>query len=188
MRVRIILIRVSLDLVLESVVTDTISSIDNILNKRLDLIGVFGQTEDKVAGNGRTLVVGKVLVIEVRNLVQVAEFAEGAKEVISRDGGLALEAGEPEDLGILGSQMLAHFAGQIVVHDVLEIDFVQIIGPWVQHGEALVLDALDTVLLDVLLEEFESRFISGDRVAEIILDDRLLRVTDERADGLDARA
>ena len=83
MRVRIILIRVSLDLVLESVVTDTISSIDNILNKRLDLIGVFGQTEDKVAGNGRTLVVGKVLVIEVRNLVQVAELAKGAKEVIS---------------------------------------------------------------------------------------------------------
>ena len=51
-----------------------------------------------------------------------------------------------------------------------------------------MLDALDAVLLDVLLEEFESRFISGDRVAEIILDDRLLGISDERADGLDARA
>ena len=61
--------------------------------------------------------------------------------------------------------MLAHFAGQVVVHDVLEVNFVEVVRPWVQNGEALVLYALLAVLLDVLFEELETRLIGRDRVA-----------------------
>jgi hypothetical protein len=58
----------------------------------------------------------------------------------------------------------------------------------VQHGEALVLDALLAVLLDVLLEELEVSLIGVDRVAKIIGIDRLLLVANERANSLNARA
>ena len=81
---------------------------------------------------------------------------------------------------------MAHLLGQIVVHDVFKVDFVEVVGPWVQHREALVLYALSAVLLDVFLQELELGLIGVDRVAEIILVDGLLGVTDEGADGLDA--
>ena len=57
-----------------------------------------------------------------------------------------------------------------------------------QNGEAFVLDALITVLLDIGLEEVKTGLISVDRVSKVILVDRLLGVTDEGANSLDARA
>jgi len=91
-------------------------------------------------------------------------------------------------LRALGLQILAHFSGQVVIHDVLEVDLVEVVSPWVQHGEALVLNFLRAVLLDVLLEELELGFVGVDGVAEVIVIDLLLVVTDERSDGLDAGA
>ena len=44
---------------------------------------------------------------------------------------------------------------EVVVHDVFEVNLIKIVGPWVQHAEALVLDALGSVLLDVGLQEFK---------------------------------
>ena len=101
---------------------------------------------------------------------------------------MALEEGEPEDLNVDEAQTVAHFFGQIVVHDVLEVDFVEIVSPWMQYGETLVLDALLAVLLNVLPEELEACLIGRDRVAQVILDNWLLSIADERSDGLDARA
>ena len=91
-------------------------------------------------------------------------------------------------MGVLSAQDGAHFAGQIVVHDILEVNFVEIVGPWVQHGEALVLYALSAVLLDVLLQELELCLVSVHGVTKIVLIDGFLLVTDERSDRLNARA
>ena len=91
-------------------------------------------------------------------------------------------------MGARRLELAADLIGQVVVHDVLEVDLVEIVGPWVKHGEALILDALGAVLLDVFLEELEVSFISVDRVSKVIGIDRLLLVADERADCLDARA
>ena len=146
------------------------------------------QAEYEIAGDGSILVGGQVLVVELRDLVHVAQLAEGTEEVIGRDGHLALEECEPEDLGGLGLEGLADLVGEIIIHNVLEVDLIKIVGPWVQHGEALVLDALLAVLLDVLLEELEVGLVGVDRVAEIVSVDGLLLVTNERANGLDARA
>ena len=179
---------VGLDLVLERVVTDARASIDDLLDENSDLFGVFRQAENEVAGDGSSLVGGQVHLVELGNLVQVGQLTEGAKEVIGGNGGLALEEGEPEDLGVLGAEELAHLSSQVVVHDVLEVNFVEIVGPWVQHGEALVLYALSAVLLDVFLEELEVGLVSVDGVTQVILVDGFLLVADEGADGLDARA
>ena len=135
------------------------------MNENGDFFGVFTKAEDEIAVNCGLLVGGQVLAVEVGDLVQVGELAEGAKEIVGRDGSLALEEGEPEYLSVLSAQMLAHFAGQVVVHDVLEVNFVEVVRPWVQNGEALVLYALLAVLLDVLFEELEARLIGRDRVA-----------------------
>ena len=121
-------------------------------------------------------------------LVDVGELAEGSKEIISRNGCLTLEEGEPEDLSVLSSQVIAYFLSQIVVHNILEVYLIQVVSPWMQNGEAFVLDALITVLLDIGLEEVKTGLISVDRVSKVILVDRLLGVTDEGANSLDARA
>ena len=179
---------VALDLVLKRVVTDTRAGVNNLLDENCDFLGVISQAEDVVAGDSGSLVGRKVLLIELGNLVHVRELAEGTKEVISRDSCLTLEESEPEDLGVLGTKLSAHLCGQVVVHDVLEVDFVEIVSPWVQHGEALMLYALSTVLLDVFLEELKVGLIGVDGVAKIILIDGFLLVTDEGTDGLDAGA
>ena len=150
-------------------------------------MGIYIEAEDEVACDGGILVGGKVRIVELRDFVEVSQLTEGSKEVISGHGSLTLKEGEPEDLSTLGRQALAYLLGQIVVHDVFEVDFVEVVGPWVEHREALVLYALSAVLLDVFLQEFKLGLVGVDWVAEIILIDGLLRVTDEGADGLDAR-
>ena len=146
------------------------------------------KAEDKVTGDGCILVRGQVLVIELGDLVQVGKLAESSEEVIGRNGGLTLEESEPENLGALSLEDGANFGGQVVVHDVLEVDLVQVISPWVQNGESLVLYALRTILHNVRLEELKVSLIGVDRVLEVFGDDRLLLVTNKRANSLNARA
>lgn len=180
--------RVSFHLILQRIVTVAGASVDHLLDEYADLLAVLRQAEDEVAGDGSLLVGGLVHLEELGDLVHVGELSKGAEEVIGRDGGLALEEGEPEDLRVLSLEIFANLAGQVVVHDVLEIDLVEVVGPGVQHGEALVLDALLTVLLDVLLDELEVRLIGVHGVAQVVVVDLLARVADKGANRLDARA
>jgi len=55
-----------------------------------------------------------------------------------------------------------------------------------QHLEALVLDLLFPVPLNIVLEELERRLVRLDRVAEVVLRDGLA-FSQERTDRLDAR-
>ena len=93
---------VGLHLVLKGVVPDTGSGVNNLLDEDGNLLGVVGEAEHKIAGNGGCLVSGKVLVVELGDLVHVAELADGSEEVVGRDGGLRLEESEPENLSVLG--------------------------------------------------------------------------------------
>ncbi len=179
---------VDFDLILERVVTDTATSINYLLHDSLNLLAMVIETEHEVAGDGSVLVRGQVLVIELRDLVEISQLAEGAEEVIGGDGGLAFEECEPENLGTLSLEDVANFGGQIIVHDVLKVNLVQVVGPWVEHGEALVLYALSTILHNVGLEEFEVSFVGVDWVLQIFGDDGLFLVANKRADSLNARA
>jgi len=123
---------VDLDLVMKSVVTDTAASIDNVLDHGLNAIAVLVKAEHEVAGDGGLLVGRQVLVIVVGNLVHVSQFTEGTKEVVSRNSSLTFEESEPKDLSTLSFEGAAHFGGQVVVHDVFEVNLVQIVSPWVQ--------------------------------------------------------
>ena len=82
---------VGLHLVLKGVVTDAGAGIDNLLDKRSNFSSIHVEAEDEVAGEGSILVGGKALLVEVRDLVEVGQLAERAKEVVSGDGSLALE-------------------------------------------------------------------------------------------------
>ena len=55
-----------------------------------------------------------------------------------------------------------------------------------EHAEALVLDALLSVLDDVLLDESVVSLVGGDWVGQVIFVQLLLWVTDEGSDGTDA--
>lgn len=126
--------------------------------------------------------------VEVGYAVDHADFTKGSEEIISSDSGLALEPREPKSLcgGIV--QVLAHFAGKIIVDNVLEVNLVKIICPGVEHGEALMLDALGAVLHDILLDKGEVGFVSAHGVGKIVFSDNLLGVANKRADSLDAGA
>jgi len=117
----------------------------------------------------------------------LADLTDSAKEVVSRDGGLALEEREPKHLGVLVAEARADLGGEVVVDDVLEVNLVKVVGPGVEHGEALVLDPLLAILLDVLTDEVELGLVGADGVGEVILSHNLFGVADERADSLDAR-
>ena len=99
---------------------------------------------------------------------------------------MTLEEREPEDLGVLGAEVVADLLSKVVIHDVFEIDFVKIVGPWVEHREALVLDSLRSVLHDVVADELEVGLVGGDWVCEVVFVDILLRVSNEGSNGLDA--
>ena len=98
------------------------------------------------------LVLGQVCGVEVRDLVQVSYFVKSVEEVIGTHSSLTLEEGEPEDLGVLSLKAGAYLGGQVVVDNIFEVNFVEVVGPWVEHREALVLDALSTVLENVITD------------------------------------
>lgn len=75
---------------------------------------------------------------------------------------------------------------KICVDDVFHVYRVEVVCPRMQHLEALVLDLLFPVPLNIVLEELERRLVRLDRVAEVVLHDRLA-FSQERTDCLDAR-
>jgi len=177
---------VGLDLVAEGLETFFLTDIANLLDKDADLGSVVNGAHNEVGLDGDLLVLGNVILIEVRDLVDLADFTDGAKEVIARDSLERLEESKPEHLSSLSVKSIADLLSQVVVDNVFEVNLVEIISPRVQNREALVLDSLRAVLFDVLSHKFEASLVSGDRVVKVVIIDLLVRVTDEGTDGLDA--
>ena len=97
---------------------------------------------------------------------------------------MALEEGEPEDLCVAVLEARMHIVGQVVVHNVSEVNLVQVVRPRVQNGEALVLDALLAILDDILVEELVLGLVSRDRIAQIVFVDCFAWVANELSDSL----
>ena len=89
---------VSLYLVSESIVANSLSGICHLLDQDSDLVGVFGVREHEIRCNGLLLVSRKIRLIEGWDFVEMSELPEGTEEVVSRHGSLALEERQPEDL------------------------------------------------------------------------------------------
>lgn len=114
-------------------------------------------------------------------------MAYGLHELVGGAGQLWLEESEPEDLRVdaLGED-LANLSLQIGVDNILHVNGVEIVGPRMQHLEALMLDLLFPVSFNVTFEEVKRRLVRLDGVAQIIFDNWLV-LPQERADRLDAR-
>jgi len=179
---------VLLNLVAEGAESSGLSRLNNLLNSIADHGAVVLEGEHEVGLLGARLELGQGVHVELGHAVDLAHFAQGSEEVVSGDSGLALEPGEPEGLSGGVAQVGADLASQVVVHDVLEVHLVEVVGPGVQHREALVLDALAAVLHDVFLNEGEVSLVGAHGVGEVVFSDNLLGVTNEGANGLDARA
>lgn len=67
---------------------------------------------------------------------------------------MGLEEREPEYLGVyIGREQLTDGAALILVDDVLEVHQVEIIGPWMQDGEASVAHVLKSESFNFTLNE-----------------------------------
>lgn len=146
---------IQLNLVSCSVVAINVAGIDNLLNALLDFLSVYCNGNHKVAVNCGLLIGRKGGRVELRHFVHVGEFSQSTEEVVSRDGSLTFEEAQPKYLGVLNSKVLADLLSEIIIHDVLEVDLVQVVGPRVQHGEALVVNALSAVLHDVISDKLK---------------------------------
>ena len=125
---------------------------------------------------------------KVLNLVDLTELSDGLKELIGGTCLLWLEERQPEDLGVnTVLESFGNIGAQIVVDDIFEIDVVEFISPWVKNLEAFVIHILLSESLDILLDELKISLVGFDWVAEIILIDGLLMVSQEGADSFDAR-
>jgi hypothetical protein len=90
-------------------------------------------------------------------------------------------------LGVLVAEVRADLGCEVVVDDVFEVHLVKVVGPGVEHGEALVLDLLLAVLFDVLANEIELSLVGANGVGEVVLRHYLFGVADKGTDGPDAR-
>ena len=91
-------------------------------------------------------------------------------------------------MGVLSSKVLTYMWCEIVIHDVFEVNLIEIVSPWMKHREALMLDALLAELRDIVFQEFKVSLVGRDWICKIILDDFFLCVADESTDSFDARA
>lgn len=139
-------------MITEGVVTVRLASIDHVLDQHSNCGCIALNREHLVVLNCGLLVLGQVRSVEIRDLVQVSYFVKCVEEVVSTHSSLTLEEGEPEDLGVLSLKASAYLGGQVVVDNIFEVNFVEVVGPWMKHREALVLDALSTVLENVITD------------------------------------
>jgi len=77
---------------------------------------------------------------------------------------------------------------EVVVHDILHVNGIKVVCPGMEHLEALVLDVLSPVSFNVLTQEFECGLIGLDWVAQIVIVDHFLMVTQKGPNGLNARS
>lgn len=180
---------VQLQLMLQSAVTVLVHGLANEVTDQLDdNLGVIVNADDVIVLNHKVLPLAHVLCSVGLNLVNFCQLSEILNELISSACFLRLEKAEPEDLGVdTRAQLLADLFGQIVVHDVLEIDRVELVGPWVQNLEALMVHILGSESLNILLDELKVSLVGLDGIAQIILINSFFVVSEEGANGLDAR-
>ncbi len=81
---------------------------------------------------------------------------------------------------------LHNFCAYVIVDNIFEVNQVEVVGPGVEDTEALMLDSLDSVFLDVFSNEVICSFVGWDGVSEVVWVDLLFWIADERADGFDA--
>jgi hypothetical protein len=75
---------------------------------------------------------------------------------------------------------------EMIVHNVFHINCIKVIGPRMKNLEALMLNALISVSLDIVEQEFESCLVCLDRIAQVVFVDALLVVPKETSNSLDA--
>jgi hypothetical protein len=120
------------------------------------------------------------------HLVHFTDFLNAGEELISWAADIWLEVGKPEDLGVQVWEPVNDLLNQVVVDDVLEVNGVKLVGPWVEHSEALVLDVLVSEGGDILADEVVVGLVSLDWVDQVVWNHALLLVSQEGGHGLDA--
>lgn len=80
--------------------------------------------------------------------------------------------------------MLNDLCFQVVVDNVLHVNCIEVVSPWMEDLEALVLDSLLSVSLNVVVEEGEGSLVSLDWVVQVVLGIVLLGVPQELTDSL----
>jgi len=83
-------------------------------------------------------------------------------------------------LGIeIGAKSSVDVLGKRVVDDVFEVNIIKLISPWMENLEAFMVHVLLSKSLNIFLDEDEISLICLDWIAEIVLINSLLVVSQE---------
>lgn len=77
------------------------------------------------------------------------------------------------------AQVFNNLIIDVVVDDIFEINLIKIISPWMENRKAFVLNALDSILLNIFLNKLKIRLVGSDGVGKIILVNNFLRISNE---------
>lgn len=181
---------IELELVLKGAVANLVQGfVDEVRNDFFDDLWGLIDAYDMVGLMHDQFVTGLLGGPEVLDLVDLTELSDGLEELIGSTSLLWLEEGKPEDLGVNAVfKGLDNITAQIVVDDIFEIDVIEFVSPWMKNLEAFVIHVLLSESLDILLDELKISLVGLDWVAEIILVDGLLVISQEGTNGLDARS
>lgn len=178
--------RVQLHLVLKDGVSVASARGHQFSDGLLNHTSMGGNAQDTVSLDddiSERTVLGLVI---LAHLVHFTDFLNAGEELISWAADIWLEVGKPEDLGVQVWKAVNDLLNQVVVDDVLEVNGVKLVGPWVEHGEALVLDVLVSEGGDILADEVVVGLVSLDWVDQVVWNHALLLVSQEGGHGLDA--
>lgn len=158
-----------------------------LLDELLNLLRVLGKGHGEVVAEHEQFVARLVSRIEMLlDLVHYAVLAEGANELVGGCRKLSLEEGKPKDACLLRLKSFADRLSLILVDHVFEVDLVKIVGPGVQHLEALILHVLLSVSVNIGLNEVIVRLERDHWVFEIILFNSSSGILQKLRNGLDA--
>jgi hypothetical protein len=81
---------------------------------------------------------------------------------------------------------MSYFSSEVIVHQVFEINTLEVISPRMEHLEARVVNLLIAESLNILCNKFAFSFINRTRVIEIILINLFPGIADKLTNSFDA--
>lgn len=121
------------------------------------------------------------------NPTHLCELSHGFKKLIRGTRKLRFEKCKPEKLCIFTfDEHLADLACEVRIDDILHIQFIKIVSPWMKNLKALILDTLVSISFNVGLEETKGGLVRFDGAFEVVFSDVFGLMFQECSNSLNA--
>lgn len=136
--------------------------LDGLHNKILVIINTNDIVKDGLGHEDFVLLLLRL--VKVWDLVHLTQLADVLEELISCACSLGFEERLPEHHGICVFKGVNDVLHKVVVENVLEVNRVQLVSPWMEYLKALMVHVLLPEAFNVLADEFKVSLVGLDWV------------------------